>query len=398
MKFEWRIPFFLIARHLWRGSKWTLALIIFLMAIAFINLVFVSSLFNGIIDSSDRKTIETYTGNVSIYPLVGDDFITNTKDTLNKIRATDGVVAATAHYVIPASMEWNKIKASHSLAAINPDDEKKVTTVWSNMQEGRYLSANDRDGIILGTQVAGADESGLYTFKGIKTGDKVKISVGQVSKEFTVRGIFYTNSMQTDYQTFITERGLQSIAPALKGKAGAILIKIDKTGNEAAVIDRLRAHGVRGKILQWKDLAGLMKSVTKSFVSIDVLLSLVGTLIAAVTIFIVIYIDVNNKRQQIGILRALGVRPYLIQAVYVLQSAIYSFFGVILGVAMFFALLVPYFQAHPFALPIGDATLLVNYPTFILRAEIILIVAVLSGLIPAIMVTRMNMLDEIRGK
>lgn len=395
---EWRIPFFLIARHLWRGSKWTLGLIIFLMAIAFINLVFVSSLFNGIIDTSNKKTIETYTGNISVYPSKGDDFIADTKGTLNKIRATNEVVAATAHYVIPAAMEWEKIKTGPYLAAINPDDEKKVTTVWSSMQEGRYLSKNDRDGIILGAQVAGADESGLYTFKGVKTGDKVKVSVGQTSKEFVVRGIFYTNSMQTDYQTFITERGLQSIAPYLKGKGGAILIRIDKTGNETTVIDQLRARGVKGKILQWKDLAGLMKSVTKSFTSIDVLLSLVGTLIAAITIFIVIYIDVNNKRQQIGILRALGVRPYLIHAVYVLQSAIYSFFGVILGVGLFLAILVPYFQAHPFALPIGDASLLIDYPTFILRAEVIMWVAVFSGLIPAIMVTRMNMLDEISGK
>ncbi len=397
---EWRIPFFLIFRHLRRGSKWTLALIIFLMAIAFVNMVFASSLFNGIIATSNANVIETYAGNITIYPNAKDDFIARTDKELTKIRAVDGVKAATAHYQLPAaSMKFKNIKSTFRLIAIDPSNEIQVTNISQKLISGRYLEANDSDGILLGAQVTGNEEAATRSFKGIKVGDIVKVTLqNNTEKNFIVRGIFYSNYIEADYQTFTTIKAMQDVAPYLRNQASSILVTVDTPGTEPKVIDGLKARGVNGDIHPWQDSAGLMKDVTKSFVSIDVILSLVATLIAAVTIFIVIFVDITDKRSQIGIMRALGVRPYLIHAVYVLQSVVYSVAGVLLGAAMFFGLLVPYFVSHPFALPMGNAHLVVNVGNFVLRAETILWVAIFSGLIPAVMVTRINMLDEIRGK
>ncbi len=399
MKHELQIPFFLILRHIRRGSKWTLALIIFLMAIAFINMVFVSSLFNGIIATSDAHVIETYAGNITIFPDDGDDFITNTEKELDKIRAVSGVKAASAHYQMPAaSMKYKNIKSTFRLLAIDPDEEKQVTTISKNMQSGKYLNADDKKGIILGAQVIGSEDAATRSLKGVKVGDTVKVSLQGAEYDFIVRGIFFSNFIESDFQTFTTVKAMKDIAPYLRNQASSILITVDTPGTEEKVISTLKSRGVKGKIYTWKDSAGLMRGMSENFVSIDVLLSLVATLIAAVTIFIVIYVDITNKRSQIGILRALGVRPYLIHTVYVLQSAVYSICGVLVGAGIFFAVLVPYFAAHPFELPLGSAELVVNYANFILRAETILFVAVISGLIPAIMVTRGNILDEIRGK
>lgn len=394
---EWKIPFFLINRHLTRGSKWTLLLIIFLMAIAFINLVFISSLFNGIIASSDAQLINTLSGNVIVFPVKGEDTIKNQTDVMSKILSTEGVVAASAHYTIPATLISDNVKGGFRVNAIDPEKEKNVTDVKSLMTSGRYLLPNDRDGIILGLEASGGDSTENRGFKA-KTGDKIRVQTATGETEMIVRGVFYANYIESDMQTFITLTALRDIAPALKNKPTSILIKTKSKGDEAMIVERLRAKGITEVIETWKDQAGMMKNITKSFNSIDVLLSLVATLIAAITIFIVIYIDVNNKRQQIGVLRALGVRPYLIHAVYIIQSAIYSAMGVVLGTAMFFAILVPYFIKYPFALPIGDAHLVVDYANFFVRAEVIMWVALVSGLIPALMVTRMDMLDEIRGK
>lgn len=399
MKHEWRIPFFLLLRHLRRGSKWTLALIIFLMAIAFINMVFATSLFNGIIATSDAHVINTYAGNITIYPNAEDDFIANTDKELKKIRAVDGVKAATAHYMLPASsMKFKNIKSTFRLIAVDPNDERKVTTISQNMQAGKYLNPSDKKGIILGAQVTGSKEAASRSLKGVRVGDSIKVTIQGTEYDFLVRGIFYSNYIESDFQTFVTDKAMRDVAPYLRNKASAILIKIDTPGTEDRIIATLKARGVKGEMHSWKDSAGLMKNVSASFVSIDVILSLVATLIAAVTIFIVIYVDITNKRSQIGILRALGVRPYLIHAVYILQSAVYSIAGIAAGTLLFFGILVPYFVAHPFALPMGNAELAINVGNFFLRAQTILWVALASGLIPAIMVTRMNMLDEIRGK
>lgn len=68
MKSDKRIPFFLITRHLARCNKWKLLLIVFLLSIAFINLVFINSLFNGVIASNNEQIINTKTGNIMIVP------------------------------------------------------------------------------------------------------------------------------------------------------------------------------------------------------------------------------------------------------------------------------------------------------------------------------------------
>jgi putative ABC transport system permease protein len=394
---EWKIPFFLINRHIMRGSKWTLLLIIFLMAIAFINMVFVTSLFNGIIAVSDSSIINTLTGNVVVLPLRGEDTLKGEPAMMNAIRHTAGVAAASAHYAVPATLVADSVKGSFRVIAIDPEAEKNVTEIKDLMIDGKYLDPNDRDGIILGYEAAGGENTENRNFKA-KVGDKIKVQTLTGEKMVTVRGVFHTKYVESDMQTFITLKGLRDVAPTLKNKPTSVIIKTENKGDEDAVVERLKAAGVIGEIDTWTSQRGLMKGMSENFVSIDVLLSLVATLIAAVTIFIVIYIDVSNKRQQIGVLRALGVRPYLIHTVYVIQSAIYSIMGISLGTAMFFAILVPYFLKYPFSLPLGDAHLVVNYANFIGRAELIMVVALISGLIPATMVTRMNMLDEIRGK
>ena len=180
-------------------------------------------------------------------------------------------------------------------------------------------------------------------------------------------------------------------------------VKIDfiKTKNgivESDVINRLKAGGIDENIYTWEEAAGFMSSVTESFLSINILISFVGVLIAAVTIFIIIYVDIINKRREIGILRAIGIKPYIIFTSYIIKAAAYSVGGVLLGSAIFFGILVPYFNLHPFVLPICDAVLVLTKMDFIARAETIMWVAVLSALIPSVAVTRSKILTAIFGK
>jgi ABC-type lipoprotein release transport system permease subunit len=81
---ERKIPFFLISRHLRRGNKWTLALVIFLMSVAFINLVFINSLFNGIVERADEQVIATTSGNITMQPSRGSQYISDEEDVVEK--------------------------------------------------------------------------------------------------------------------------------------------------------------------------------------------------------------------------------------------------------------------------------------------------------------------------
>lgn len=398
---EAKIPFYLIWRFIMRSSKWTLGLTIFLMAIAFINLIFVTSLFNGIIEGSNDQIINTYVGHVIIGPLEGRDFIENADSELDAVFRTSGVIGASAQTVVPATMKYKNITLTRQIIAVDPDKEKMVTNVATKMIEGSYLSASDTNGIIIGKQIAGGPdtEQNATSFKGAHAGDTITMTLANgASKTFTIRGVFNTKFINTDSRTFMTRTALEQLNPSISDTATSIIIKIAKKGSEQKIIDTLKTSGSTGTFGTWEDYTGLMKSVTKSFLSINVLMSVVGVMIAAVTIFIVVYIDIMNRKRQIGILRAIGIKVWIIRVTYVLQSAVYSFFGVLVGTGLFFGAIVPYFIAHPFSLPICDATLIINPADFIIRAETIMLVAILSGLVPAIFVTRMKILHAILGK
>lgn len=402
MKSEIKIPFFLINRFLLRGNKWTLLLIIFLMSIAFINLIFITSLFNGIIEMTNDQIINTTTGNIMITPKEGKDFIENRDETLEKINQTEGVQAASAETNLPANLKYKNIKGNWQVLAINPFDEAKVTNIKDKIISGSYLETDDSDQILIGRQIAGGKdvEMNEFSFKTAKVGDKVTLSLDSLTKDFTIKGIFFTKYILADNRAFITQEALDKLAPRdfYDNKANNILVKINKKGDEEKIIERFKAEDINENFITWKDAAGLMKSVSDSFSSINALMTIVGVIIAAVTIFIVIYIDISHKRQQIGILRAIGIKPYLINATYVLQTVVYSCFGVLLGAALFFGIIMPYFKANPFILPIGDAVLRINYPDFVFRFELIIFTAMLAGLIPSILITRMKLLNAIWGK
>lgn len=397
---QFRLPFYLAFQYIRRGRKWTLLLTIFLMTVAFINLIFMPALFNGIIDGANKQIIDTMTGDIFVSPLEGQDYINDKEKNLSQIRSVHGVEAASARLLVPARLKYKNITGNWQVSAVNPYDEKKVSNVDNNIISGSYLSPDDEDKIVIGIQIAGGKdvEENTFSFKGAKVGDKLKMIFDGKSKEFTIKGIFKTKFVDSDKRAFISQRAIEKIMPLTIHKANTINIKLNKTVNQGDAIDELKAKNINGQIFSWKEAAGIMKSISSSFFSINVLLSFTSVLIAAVTILIIIYVTIINKRKEIGILRAIGIKPYIIVSSYVILSAVYSIVGIIIGTIVFSAIIMPYFQSHPFSLPICDAVLVPSWADYIIRVESIIWVSIFSGLVPAIIVTRTRMLDAILGK
>lgn len=399
MKYELKLPFYLAFQSIRRGRKWTLFLTIFLMAVAFVNLVFVSALFNGIVQGSNQQIKDTLTGNVYMTPKEGSVYIDNKDDVLESVRKIDGVTAATHGLQVPATIERDSRTGRWPIIAINPKEYADVINISQKMYEGEYLEESDEDKIIIGRQIAGGEgvEMNSISLKGVAVGDKVSVVFNGSEKTFTVKGIFYTKFIESDSRAFITEKALDSLDSEMSNKATMINIKTPDS-KEDEVLQAVRATYPNVDVYPWSEAAGLMKSVSSSFTSINVLLTAVGVVIAAVTTFIVIYVDIVNRRRQIGILRAIGIRPYIIIFSYVILAAVYATLGIILGSLIFFFALVPYFIANPFELPITDAVLNLTWVDYIARVEIVSWVAVISGFVPAVIVTRAKMLDAILGR
>jgi putative ABC transport system permease protein len=399
MIFERRIPFFLLSRQLKRGNKWTLAFVILLMSVAFINLVFINSLFNGIVETANNQVIKT-NGNITIAPVRGQEFIDGVASMIPRVEAVRGVTAASPHTVVPAAYTFGDIQNSYQTIAVDPELEKKTTIVSERMISGSYLSPGATDQIVIGRLVAGGRnvEMNSSSLKGARVGDTVTLSFDSITHDFKIVGIFYAKNMETDRTAFISARSLAALAPFYRDRATSIVVRTEEKGDENAVIAELKAAGIPGTFSSWSEQAGPLTSVTSSFVTINALLTTVGFIIAAIVIFIIIYVDISNRRRQIGILRAIGIKRNIVISTYILQSTVYSVVGVVVGSIIFFAVIISYFKVHPFKLPLGDVQLYVNWVDFLARGAAVIAVSIISGLIPAILATRGNILDEIVGR
>jgi putative ABC transport system permease protein len=60
----------------------------------------------------------------------------------------------------------------------------------------------------------------------------------------------------------------------------------------------------------------------------------IGLLIAFVIIFVVIYVNIVNKKRQIGVQKAIGIEQNVIVASFVLQAMLYAGTGIILGLPL----------------------------------------------------------------
>src|SRR3989344_443823 len=131
-----KIGFFLALRQIIRSSKWTTALIIFVMVLTFLNLVVVSGILVGLIEGSISAYRAQYTGDVLISNLDNKEYIEGSPNIINIIKNMEDVEAFTPRFstgvVAEANYQTKKETdkpntASAQLIGINPEKEDSVT-------------------------------------------------------------------------------------------------------------------------------------------------------------------------------------------------------------------------------------------------------------------------------
>lgn len=396
---EFLLGWRLMRQYIVRGRKWTLGLTTLLVAVAFINLAFISSLLAGVTSAIESQIKNLMVGEAYIDVKKPGEYITNVDDKLAEIKRIDGVTAADKILAVPAVLGYNDDKQVQArINVVNPRDFRQTLEVANRVSDGTFLAGDDE--IVLGSRLL---ERG--SLEGVKVGDRVTISINGKKVDVKVGGITSTKFYNADIQAYISRglwrkltSGIPSHLTAGENDASMIVVRTSR-GKEASVQRALTDLNYPGlRVHDWRDGATVMDTITGSFQSLNAIMLIVGIIIAAVTIFIVIYVDIINKRRQIGIQRAIGVKPRVIVFSYVLLALFYAMCGIAVGLAIFLGGLVPYVVAHPFSLPIADVTLNISWWELLFRAEVVLVVAIISGAIPAIMASRMKMLEAILGK
>lgn len=409
-----RIGFYLALRQLRRASLWTTGLIIFVMILTFLNLVVVSGILVGLIQGAVEAVRTKYTSDVIISTLDDKTYIENSQNIISLVETLPEVAAFTARYRESGTLEANYKTRKESdkanivgaqIVGVDPRDEDAVTGIGGDLIEGEFLVSGDYDKVVLGNyllkQYFPVETPGFSTLEHVGIGTKIRLKVGDVTREVTVKGILKSKVDEIALRVFMDETQFRSMIGRSDGNVDEISIKLAAGADPSKVRDAIKLQGVDhyAKVQTFEDgQPKFLKDMITTFNMLGTGFSSFGLVVSSITIFIVIFINALTRKKFIGILKGIGIHGKAIEISYVFQSIFYAIIGSAIGLALVYGLLVPTFQAHPIDFPFSDGILVAEPAGTFIRVALLVISTIIAGYIPAWMIVRKNTLDSILGR
>lgn len=393
---------FLAGRSVIRSNYGVAVTTILMMLLIYVSLLFLPSLIQGAVNRVNAQLVDTVTSDIVITPASKAASIDDAGSYLAKIRQTAGVAQATGVYRVGTQVSYGDNSGSWTVDAIDPATYGQVFTTPSNISEGRALKSSDTSQVLLGIGIAGAGQTSLRGYRAslqtVHAGDKVTVSLatGQTST-FTVAGIYDNQFPLSDDDAYVTMAEAQKLVPGSSGHATTIYVKTDSGADVNKVVNRLTPLRSGMKFNTAADLGATVQDQVATFTLISDILKIISLAMAAITIFIITYIDLVSKRRQIGIERAIGIRSSPIVLSYVAKACGYAVVGIGVGFLLFRYAVTPAVSQHPFHFPNGPVTLATTWGETVRDLVVLVIVAIFAALVPAVRSVQIKILDAIWG-
>lgn len=410
-----RIGLLLGVRQIQRANLWTTLLIIFVMMLTFLNLIAVSGILVGLITGAERAVREVSLGDIILSELDDEDRIIETDTIVRELSAFPEIQAYSARYRAGATLEANykerrdlsgeRDVAQITVTGIDPVQEDQMSNLSDFVIEGEYLDPNEEGYILIGSyyieEYAVQFGDIFDSLSNIKPGSVVRMSAGDISKEFIVKGIIQSKVDEVSLNTYIPEREFRRIFDRFDRNADQIVIRVQPDASDVAVKASLVASGLDSfaKIQTFDE--GKPKFITdikNTFNILGTFIGSIGIVVASITIFIIIFINALSRRQQIGILKGIGMQRSVIEIAYVFQAAFYALLGSGLGALVTYGFLIGYFDRNPIQFPFSDGILVAPPDETFVRFLVLFVITLIAGFLPAWMIVRQNTLNSILGR
>jgi len=409
-----KIGWYLATRQLRRTNPWTTVLIVFVMTLTFLNLTVVSGILVGLIEGSVQQNKDKYTGDVIISTLDQKKYIENSPYVISVIKNNSDILYSSVRYIAGGSIEANyKLKtsdkdkiesASAFIAGVNPEDEQSVTGIYSSVVEGSFLVEGDYDQVVVGSDLL--KKYSRYEVPGFEAidaviGSRVRLQIGDVSREVVVKGIIKSKVDEIGRRVFLPENQLRAMLCRDDYGITEIAIKVKPGISAAHVRDSLIDSELNhyAKVQTFEDaMPKFLEQMILTFALLGNIISLIGLVVASITVFIVIFINAITRKKFIGILKAIGIRGRAIEWSYIFQSFFYAVAGSLIGLAILYGVAQPFVAAHPINFPFSDGIIVAPLGESFFKVMLLIVATILAGYIPARMIVRKNTLDSVLGR
>jgi len=384
-----------------RGNKKTLAFIVFVLALIFMNLVFLPSMIGGL-SAMFTDFMKYPYGDIVVEPGEDNPYINNAESVLQKIRVVPGVSAATKRLDVGASIQYKQKIVGSTITGLLPSEEYDISDYPNIIKEGEFLGDVSRDEIIIGAMlVEGYFGSEIYENLGaVRVGSFVNLTYSNgVVRSYKVKGIMEGTFELTDLNALVHYKEIKDVFGLDENKATSVVVRVKNPDEVAKIKEKIINVGVKEPVFTVDEKSdAVLRQAMQSIGMINVITKYVSLIVGAALILIIIYINTLNRKKEIGILRAVGITPASIIVSYAFISMFYVSMGIIAGLVLYFALMY-YFTISPITF-YETITIIPEIQVELIIKSIftMLIMSVIAGILPAWRVSKGNMLKAIWGR
>jgi len=388
------------------------ALTLMAVALGVALLIVMSGLTEGAIAGSLENSIRLQTGHLQVraesydedeVSLKWEDLLSDPQGLVAQIQALEGVRLATPVLWANGMLTVRDESVGVQVFGIDPLSEAYVP-IRDGLVAGDFLTPDDRGGVLIGRRLA---ES-----LGVTIGQQIVLVVSTSDQQpdeatFTIRGLYTTGVASYDETRVFMPLSKAQAFTRTEGRASAIFILLDHQEEVDAVAAALRAPGL--SVLTWRDLNQVLLQTFESSAIFLNMMNLVVLAVVAVIIANTLLMAVFERRREMGILAALGMKGRQILAMFLLEASTLGAMGVVLGILLG-GLGVLYLAT--IGLHIGDLTTAVAYSDMAIPSTIYaefalqetvmlsiasLVITILASLYPAWLGARMEPAEALRA-
>jgi ABC-type lipoprotein release transport system permease subunit len=331
-------------RNLWRNYRRTLIMLL-AIAVGAWAMIFMTALLRGMVDDMVRQGIRALPGHVQVHAAAYRDdpsvnhSLTAPDAALLNILAADEVEAWTSRVKVPAMISSEYDNRGVQLLGVDPAGEVELGFETADVVEGRFLEGADDPGIVIGRKLMQRLETRL--------GKRVVIMSQDPDNAIADRGFKVVGVFKAELESreeSIVYAGRQ-VVQAMLGM-GSDISEIAVLGRDYRHPEPLAAH-IRAVlpadevVLSWLRLdpyLASMMAVMNGFVLVWMVViflalsfGLVNTLMMAVF----------ERVREIGLMRALGMRPAAIVYQILVESLILLALGLLVGNLLAIGTIIP---------------------------------------------------------
>lgn len=292
---------------------------------------------------------------------------------------------------LSATLAYKDTSASSTCSAI----EYGYLEMYNiELEAGRYFNVTDNEEgmqrIILSHTMA----ENLFTDASSAVGQHIKVVADSVTFRFEVIGVTKDLSTGMETGTAFIPRGFYAKKIKPNPNADTVLVQVSSAekSTEMATAITEYCNSITGtesvRVMSMQTMLEQMSSITNTMSILLAAVAAISLLVGGIGIMNIMIVTVTERRQEIGIRKALGANPKDIIQQFLIESASITVIGGIIGVILgiILSLGVEYFRSMSYT---------VNFNACIIAFVFSVFVGIFFGLNPAIRASKLDPVDAL---